>query len=133
MSELGQKVIAAVRAHAAAKADYVYIPPDEEPEEGISGTCVYVIDGAPSCLLGKGFWDLGLIDANAETELMNTLPFSPYNRDHFGFMTSMEEEEIDWLQSVQEQQDTKQPWGQAVAYADGQVDECGDPVEDEDE
>lgn len=123
VSEIGQKVIAAVRGYAEADPDFVYSPiPDERdgPNKG-KDRCLYVVDGQPSCIIGKGLWDAGLIDATIEGKSMNLLPFVSYSSRYFPCMEQMDDAELKWLAKVQLTQDGGISWGDAVAYADGEV------------
>lgn len=123
MSEVGQKVIATVRAKAAADPGYVYIPPVLSEGGDIDGndvrSCVYVSHGYPSCIVGHGLWEAELIDGTFEENIANGYPFVPYNVDDgFGFMRAMNPAEINWLSDVQREQDSRTPWGEAVRMAD---------------
>ncbi|AER47959.1 hypothetical protein SEA_JUICYJAY_115 [Mycobacterium phage JuicyJay] len=106
MSELGQKLINEIRMVAAGNPDYVYR--DDNP------SCEYVRGGSPSCLVGHGLWRLGLIDAEFETNRLNVEVF-----DHLWaeLGLEMDEEEVDWVQMVQERQDAGRTWGEAVGIS----------------
>lgn len=109
MSVLGQQLISAVRAHAAEKPDHIYKSPYGH------GTCVYVYDGCPSCLIGQALWDLGLIDASFAGTAGNHVPFFSVV-DHLGLV--LDPDERKWLREVQYHQDARHSWGEAVAKAD---------------
>lgn len=122
MSEVGQKIIASVRKHAAENPTFVYtpiVPPGYDPTD--EGTCYYVVDGCASCLIGKGLWDADLIGAAFEKHSANSSPFIQFNGEHFPFMDQLDDNEVAWLGIVQGNQDIQKPWGQAVANADRQV------------
>ncbi len=110
MTVLGQHLISAVRARAAENPDYIYKSPFGH------GTCAYVHDGCPSCLIGQALWDLGLIDASFAGTSGNYLPFFSVV-DHLGLV--LDPEERKWLREVQYYQDTQRySWGESVANAD---------------
>lgn len=117
MSEVGQKIIASVRAHAAADPGFIY----EAIDLGDETTCVYVKDGCPSCIVGKGLWDAGVIDATIEEKLANKLPFTGFNKRLFPVIDDLDERELTWLGEVQMAQDAQTPWGIAVDTADTRV------------
>lgn len=121
MSVIGQQIIEAVRAHAAAKSDFKYtpIPFSGDPEDGSS--CVYVAEGCPSCLIGQALWDTGLIDESIEGTDANMQPFSFYNTTLFPVIENLSNEEINWLNKVQRGQDSGYSWGYAVSQADALV------------
>lgn len=119
MTELGQKLIASVRAKAEANPNFVYdkvkrvVVPGIPPAE----SCVYVMDGQPSCIVGHGLWEGGLINAEFE--------YSPSNGDAVRHLIDDMDLDIDpveasWINTVQYEQDRQTPWGTAVAIADAQ-------------
>lgn len=115
MSELGQKLIAEVRRVAAENPDFIY-PRD------ISGgvkSCVYIKDGCPSCIIGHALWNIGLIDAKFKGDHM---ALSDIGHVILQYGWGIETGEIEWLHKVQQYQDQLNPWGQAVRYADGELD-----------
>lgn len=112
MSDIGQRLIAIVRQKAAAAPDFVYNPPIEE-----KGTCVYVHDGKPSCLIGQALWGAGLIDASLEDSAYNTETSSPLISGYLSLI-DIGINELTWLRAVQYKQDTRATWADAVAYAD---------------
>jgi hypothetical protein len=104
MSELGQKLIAEVRAVAAETPGLVY-----------RGLCQYVYGGRPACLIGHALWNLGLID--------ETLEHRSVNDDGVRFIANhldiaLDDAEETWLALTQSGQDNGAPWGTAVANAD---------------
>ncbi|AXF51591.1 hypothetical protein CONSTELLA_101 [Mycobacterium phage Constella] len=104
MSELGQKLINEIRMVAAGNADYVCRDANR----------VYVREGSPSCLVGHGLWRLGLIDAAFETHRLNIGVFDSL----WGKLgLEIDEEEVEWVQLVQERQDTGRTWGEAVGIS----------------
>jgi len=109
MSELGQKIIAEVRAKAAADPEYLY--PRTE-----AGGCSYLRNGQPSCIVGHALWNLGLIDAQWKGDDLGISDIS-HIINHEGWELTIGE--IDWLSKVQDNQDNGWPWGQSVARADG--------------
>jgi len=104
MSELGQKIITAVREAAAGSPNYIY-----------SGTCQYVRHGNPACLVGRGLWEAGLINAWLERSHLNSEPVDLLIRE---MDWEIDDDEIRWLATAQEQQDSGYPWRDAVDYAD---------------
>lgn len=77
--------------------------------------CVYVYDGAGSCLLGNALLDADIIDATFDKISMNKSHFRDVV-DALGL--SLDADEMSWLTEVQHQQDRKRPWGIAVIKAD---------------
>lgn len=116
MSEQGQKLIEAIRVKAEANPAFVYSRYNEYHQPA----CVYVADGKPSCLVGHGLWDLGLIDAEFE----NVPQFNEVSVDGLAFEwgpLNLDDAEIDWLRCVQARQDEHYPWADAVAWADDEM------------
>lgn len=125
MSELGEKLIGTVRALATNNPDFIYEAPDNR-------SCVYVLDGLPSCIVGKALWAHGLIGASLETagNIVSTakdgLGQQPANvsaaNDLFVWLgIELDEHEADWLLAVQEAQDESHSWGFSVVTADRSV------------
>lgn len=110
-SELGEKIINAVREAAAKAPDFVY------NRETPLGKCIYVKNGQPSCLVGHALWAVGLIDADTEG-------FS-WNDDEISTVVAQSEwgkqltdGEVGWLEIVQSEQDSGTAWRYAVRMAD---------------
>lgn len=108
MSELGEQIIQAVRDIADERSIYTH-----------GGPCRYVFDGEPACLVGHALWRVGLIDADFER--------SCWNRE--GVIDLLDGEalgvkcdwpELQWLGAVQDAQDARIAWGEAVDIADAQ-------------
>lgn len=107
----GQRLIKAVRAVAAANPGHIY-----------KDVCQYVNgDGEPACIVGRGLWNLGIIDSTfhrhwANDEGIDNLREALLETDDSCYMS---EDEADWLKSVQDLQDNGHvAWGEAVATAD---------------
>lgn len=111
MSDIGQRLITIVREKVAASPDYVYIPPDG------SGTCKYIHDGKPSCLIGQALWDACLISPSLEDSPYNTETSSPLISGHLALI-DVDIDELTWLRAVQYMQDSRKTWAEAVEYAD---------------
>lgn len=112
MSEIGQKLIAAVRARAAADPGKVYKP----PLVGDANGCVNVYNGEGSCIVGCGALDAGLITLDYEFNgPQNTAGVHSLNAYLDGPLDAVE---VSWLASVQVSQDREIPWGVAVLRAD---------------
>jgi hypothetical protein len=117
MSEIGQSIIDAVRKAAANNPSFVYSNPGLS---GMSGNCVYVRDGKPSCIIGHALWDLGFIDSALEKDFLNAVGVD----DVFCWLPALQDEpmldpnEISWLSHVQAGQDAEKPWADAVEWAD---------------
>ena len=112
MSELGQKIIAEVRKVAAESKSFIYEPPL------FRGSCVYIYDGSPSCIIGCALWNLELIDA--------TCPWDAYAiSDITSIINSLDwqvdENEKLWLLTVQQKQDVGISWGRCIELADENV------------
>ena len=114
MTEIGQKLIGLVRAKAAENPEFVYVRP--RSEAGIHGSCKYVVDGQPSCLIGHALWGAGLIDSSFEENYCNTYPFRALV--HELGLQQLDDNERKWLISVQHHQDDGRSWGTAVEWTD---------------
>ncbi len=115
MSEIGQKIIAAVRDVAAKNPSFIYLNAALMGADG--NFCVYVKDGDPSCLIGQALWKLGLIDAALEADDFNAVGADDLLRS-LPIGDSLDPNEIEWLTRVQEMQDAEKPWSEAVEWAD---------------
>lgn len=115
MSEIGQKLIAGVKAAAEERPDYVYERPKTPEGKPKAASCMYVRDGQPSCIVGHAAFNLGLIDSGFELRPENTGGVSEL-LDTLGL--EVDREELYWLDEAQEQQDTGSRWDAAVANAD---------------
>lgn len=104
MSDVGQRLIAAVREIAAENPDFVY---DDDPYG-----CVYFDGkGAPSCIMGHACSRLGLLvgepnDVDGDTNI------SAVAKD---LQWGLDRDELDWLEHVQRSQDRRTPWGECVS------------------
>ncbi|MBO0676915.1 hypothetical protein JRC04_05520 [Mycolicibacterium sp. S2-37] len=142
MSEIGEKLIAAVRQAAAENPDFVYKVPELLDEDGntyldeygdvatVDG-CVYVANGAPSCIVGHALWSEGLIDAafdrlnNDSIAALAGFFYNYHNKTYAANkvvklpgLEGLDEAEIRWLGNVQGHQDDEIAWGEAVRRAD---------------
>lgn len=128
MSEAGQKLIAAVRKAAADNPDFIYPLAARYGSDGSLvkfGNCMYVKDGCPSCIVGKGAWDLRLIDASFEFSDDNSAAVDVL-LSALDLYDEVDGQELGWLMAVQKKQDNSTPWGEAVAEADGRYPQCGE-------
>ena len=125
MSELGEKLIGTVRALAENNPDFIYEAPDDR-------SCVYVLDGLPSCIVGKALWAHGLIGASLETaeNIVSTTVYglgsAPANvaaaDDLFVWLgIELDASEVAWLVAVQGEQDNGISWGRAVEVTDEEL------------
>lgn len=121
MSEIGKKLISAIRAAAEERPDYVYPRAKGQPGFEYCGMCMYVLDSQPSCIVGRGAWDVGLINAEFEHHQDNESDVSGLLD---GLALELDEFERYWLSEAQEQQDNGEPWGAAVALADDHFGPC---------
>lgn len=117
MSEIGQKLIAQIREIAAANPDYVYErPPSADPDS--PGSCRYVYNGQPSCIVGHAAWNLKLIDATFEQNRDNTA-------DVTGLVDALslevDDEERYWIDYAQSYQDNGSTWGNVPGQADADM------------
>lgn len=113
--EVVEKLVAAVREVAAEKPDHVYQTP-------ANGTCAYVLDGQPSCIVGQAAWRLGLIDGSFEKHIEeNTAGVTTFLRYLGAAMDEDNEYEREFLDAVQEKQDQEVAWGEAVELADARA------------
>ncbi len=116
MSVIGKKLIASVRK--LAERDPGYVDPNAD-----NGGCMYVRGGDPDCIIGRALWEHGLINESFEAL---PAPIEDGNRPNndlahvvFQYLgLDLDEDEINWLATVQLKQDGQMPWADAVAYAD---------------
>lgn len=102
MSTNGIQVIRAIRAAA-----------NRQPDKIVTD-CVYVSsEFLPSCLVGHGLWNTGLIDFSFKDDFKNVEQIWLLS-GKFGF----DRIETRWLAKVQETQDNQQFWSVAVRDAD---------------
>ncbi len=97
------------KAIAKNGEDYVY------PQPG--GSCLYVFNGEPSCLVGFVIDDLfpDKIDAVAQFESSADDTDFRHLQEAFQFPLTQEAEQL--LEDVQAYQDSRKPWGQALDLA----------------
>lgn len=84
----------------------------ESPDRVYGGRyCAYVLDGEPSCLVGRALWNLGLIDASIEGTERNGETI-----DYVADVLELDitQEQSDYLYRVQERQDNNWTWGDAI-------------------
>lgn len=108
------KLIELIRAKAEAKPDFVYEP---LAGAGIGNSCVYVDDGKPSCIVGHGAWDAGLIGPEFQLSRHNSDGVIEL-LEHLSTISEFSGADRAWLEAVQEAQDTGQTWAEAVKTAD---------------
>lgn len=111
MSDIGQRLIDEVKRVAGEHPDFRYRIPGDTTQ------CKYVKDGAPSCLIGCGLWNLGLIDEDFEHALYRGYGINGAGvRNAFvGLGLELDDDEIDWLEVVQDGQDGTRPWGACIS------------------
>lgn len=105
MSEIGQKLIDEIREIVAKEPDFVF-----------KDHCRYVVAGSPACLIGHGLWNLKLIDEEFENKQANHEDISTITHAVLGL--ELDEDEEEWLSTVQSLQDSGGAWGYAVETAD---------------
>lgn len=91
--------------------DYVY-----EVPRGAGGTCQYMWDGAPSCLIGTYLVDLGLPPeafAEVEGKGIDDIVLQGHLSD-YGF--TVEPEALLAMGKIQDLQDNSYSWGDAYDY-----------------
>jgi hypothetical protein len=111
VSDIGQRLIAAVREIAAERPDHVY---DSESDEG----CVYIDkDGNPSCIIGHAGYKLALITR----EPQGCWDSTDICAVSYELRWSLSNDELRWLSAVQTHQDRGVSWGAAVELADAEV------------
>ena len=110
-----RELIDATRARALASPEFVY--KDNLRAAGIKPTCVYVEGDEPSCGVGCGAWDVGLIDASIDQDT-----------NHGGVSSLLSTLDIDadpiqieWLTEFQGSQDGGDAWGVGLQRADKQA------------
>jgi hypothetical protein len=108
MTEIGKKLIEIVRRKAGASPDFVYGQPN-------CGYCQYIRNGQPDCIIGHALVETGLIDASYEEQVDNGQTLPTIIGD---LGVELGKVERVWLSFVQDAQDAKKSWGQAVAEAD---------------
>lgn len=98
------QIITEVRRLAAEKPDFVY----EKPE--FSAFCLYMHGEEPGCIFGQALHNLGWDVTAPDAGTINTvLDDNDVHRT---------ERQALWMREVQHEQDTRTPWGDAVAKAD---------------
>ena len=111
MSDVGQRLIAEVKRVAGEHPNFRY------RTAGDTTNCQYVKNGAPSCLVGHGLWNLGLIDADLERLFRNGCSINSagvrYAFDQLGL--ELDDDETGWLENAQDGQDSGLPWGECVS------------------
>ena len=112
MSEIGLKLIDAVRKAANDDPDFIY----HKPRGG--ELCYYVYGAQPSCIVGRAAWNLGLIDASFEQGQDNTSGVSGLAE---ALEIELEFDEQEWLETAQNSQDIGNTWFAAVVKADRAV------------
>lgn len=117
MSDIGEKIIAAVRGVAARNPSFVYPNPGVHGAVDTMAYCVYVREGGPSCLVGCALWDLDLIDTSLEEHPYNTVGVDDLLVAWLDGV-ELDLDEIEWLRNVQSGQDAEKPWAEAVKWAD---------------
>lgn len=123
MSEItGFQLNQEIRRLAAESPDFVYRP--EDPD---TGSCVYVVNGVGSCIVGRALVNLGVDPEWLTEDISITLYPKSRNSERFekiagdipGLVAT--DDEIQWANAVQESQDLESRWGVAVLDADAQV------------
>lgn len=105
-----QRLIARVRKLAKANPDYVYDP--GENELGIRNDCMYAPDeNQPGCIFGQALEAEGIHpsddwEGNSIDNILEDLG------------VKMTPAQKDWVANVQNNQDSRLPWGKAVAEED---------------
>lgn len=126
-----EDLVAAVREIAAESPNFVYTTPTV-PDGSLYADCVYVHEGRGSCLLGQAALKVGLIDASIENTELNTATFSRLCIDlaSLSGIVADKDDLVDWLNNVQDYQDSAESWGFAVAEADALREASDWPTED---
>lgn len=118
----GDDLVNAIREVAEANPDFVYRAPS------VHELCVYVDEGQPSCLVGHGLWNLGLINETFD----NGEPYwakdaNPNYQsvcdvlDRLGLWDQMTEAQRVWVGVAQSTQDDSLSWGTSIRRADETV------------
>lgn len=117
-----QVLIDEVRRIAYERPEFIY-------KGDVAAGCVYVHEGAPSCLIGHALWNLKLIDADFEDACpddldlpCNSTPITRLITQRLVPVTATPAQK-EWLSWVQEYQDNESPWGTATAQADKDMNE----------
>lgn len=107
----------------SGREDYVYpaLSAEEAARRG-TGSCSYERDGAPSCVVGHIFAELGisaeelhLIDIDKHPDTPDLLVTTADNVAPVLF--DIDEQTVDFLSTIQRYQDGRQPWGLALQAA----------------
>jgi hypothetical protein len=117
MSELGQAMIQGIRELGELNPEKKYV----RPAGKVACACRYVYEGQPSCIVGRVAWSLGIINADLESEDVNTGAVEELLTDYLH--TTVEPDELHWLEYAQGAQDSLMPWGKVPDYADKAMEE----------
>lgn len=111
-----EQLVQKVREQAQAHPDKVY---EKDPDVDSGAVCVYAHSKEPGCIIGWALYDLGwslddlrMLDEGEDTGIMDVI--------RAGEIPGIDkiDDEVEWLREVQNYQDRKDPWGEAVAHAD---------------
>ena len=97
-----------VRKIAAADPYYIYDDFDED-----EGYCRYINNGEGSCIVGKA-----LVNLDIDPETIIRLEGNPASEVVAELLGPGEQASLEWLDTVQCEQDNGTPWGEAVLIAD---------------
>lgn len=111
-----EQLVQKVREQAQAHPDKVY---KKDPNVNVGSACVYAHSKEPGCIIGWGLHDLGwpledlqALDLGEESGIMDVICAGEIPGIHQG------DDGVEWLRQVQIYQDSRDPWGEAVARAD---------------
>lgn len=120
MSEVGQKLIAAIREAAERNPDKIVPKGGCEYYSRIHSTTTGNTVYQPSCIVGHAFDIAKIIDDPQDfyEHGPNTDKFEEVVSAGFDWADGLDDGEGFWIRAVQDYQDDQVPWAQAVAQAD---------------
>ena len=114
-------VVKEVRSIAIERPDFIYLEQPLENEEDRSTNCSYLSAGlytneGEGCIVGQALSKLGITDE--ELRRVENASAADALRAVGVEGSTRRDRELNWLNSVQSQQDIGMTWGDAIAWAD---------------
>lgn len=111
-----EQLVQKVREQAQAHPDKVY---KKDPDVDSATACVYAHSTEPGCIIGWALHDLGwsledlrMLDEGEDTGIVDVI--------RAGEIPGIDQidDEVEWLREVQDYQDRRDSWSEAVTLAD---------------